>query len=420
MKGKIMTVFLAAYIFAASLSLADEADSTQEKIEEVKGKVEAMEEPFLGLQSDVAGLKKIKLTGYMQVRFDYADSSQSALNNEAKNSAISSFGNNFYIRRARLKVTYQPSPLTSKYVFYFNFGRSGFPTILEAYVQLFKPLNPANEYVLDLTFGQFNVPFGYEIEYSSSKRDFGERSQSENALFPGERDRGINLNFDFSNPNFPVAWKANFAVLQGKGIGTGSSDWQDFTKPKDMIGRLRLNYKSYYLGISYYQGQTYVEPVPFSSTWIDKNQDLVVDSGEVTYTQAKNSKLFDKVRHGADAQLYFDFLPFGGTALRGEYYQGFGVGSNDSRFQGFYAWLSQQITTKFGLAYRFDRWDPNARKTAKGDRVDQHDFIFHYYWDSHTRISLEYIIPKDELNPSVSGDKDRHDNVLRVQTLFVF
>lgn len=389
-------------------------DSLSQKVEDLAGKVESMQEPFLGMQTDVENLKKLKLTGYMQVRFDYADSSKSGLNNEAKSSSISAFGNNFYIRRARLKVTYEPSPLTSKYVFYFNFGRSGFPTILEAYAQLFKPLNPAREYVLDLTFGQFNVPFGYEIEYSSSKRDFGERSQAENALFPGERDRGVNLNFDIQKP---ISWKVNFALLQGRGIGTGSTEWQDFTKPKDMIGRLRLNYKSYYLGISYYQGQTYVEPVAFSSTWTDIDQDLVVDSGEVSYTQAKNSKLFDKVRRGVDAQLYFDFLPFGGTALRGEYYQGFGVGSNDTRFQGYYGWLSQQLTTKFGLAYRYDSWDPNARESSKGNRVDQHDFVFHYYWDANTRISLEYILPKDE---SVAGAKDRKDNIFRVQTLFVF
>ncbi len=419
MKKTLFSTLLTLTLLSLGWGQETEPDtSLNEKVEEVKGKVEAMEEPFIGLQTDVAGLKKIKLTGYMQVRFDYADSSQSGLNNEAKNSSISAFGNNFYIRRARFKVTYEPSPLTSKYVFYFNFGRSGFPTILEAYAQLYKKITPAGDLMADLTFGQFNVPFGYEIEYSSSKRDFGERSQAENALFPGERDRGANLNFEYSK--VPFTGKFNFAVLQGKGIGTGSTDWQDFTKPKDIIGRARFNWQNYYLGLSYYFGQTYVEPVAFSSTWTDQNQNGIVDPGEVTYTQAKNSKLFDKVRRGVDAQAYLDLLSFGGTALKGEYYQGFGVGSNDSRFLGFYGWVSQQITNKFGLAYRFDRWDPNTKSTAKGDRVDQHTAVVHYYWDSNTRISFEYIIPKDELNPNVVGDKDRNDNIFRVQTLFVF
>ena len=416
---KLTVILVLSAVFGYRMAIAAE-DTLSQRFEDLERKVEAMQEPFLTMQGDVENLKKLKLSGYMQVRFDYADSAKSGLDNEAKNSSISAFGNNFYIRRARFKVTYEPSPLNSKYVFYFNFGRSGFPTILEAYAQLYKKFLPDGSIGADLTFGQFNVPFGYEIEYSSSKRDFGERSQAENALFPGERDRGVNLNFGFSQPTLPFDWKINFALLQGKGIGTGSSDWQDFTKAKDMIGRTRFNYKNYYLGFSYYYGQTYVEPVPFSSVWTDTNQDLVVDSGEVTYTQAKNSDLFDKVRSGVDAQLYFDLLPFGGTALRGEYYQGFGVGSKDSRFQGYYAWFSQQITTKFGLAYRFDRWDPNARENAKGDRVDQHDFVFHYYWDSNTRISFEYVMPKDELDPALAGDKDRKDNVFRVQTLFVF
>lgn len=405
-------------LFSLGLAQESESDSTKEKVEELKSKIEAMEEPFMALQTDVAGLKKLKLTGYMQVRFDYADSVKSGLNNEAKNSSISAFGNNFYIRRARLKVTYEPSPLTSKYVFYFNFGRSGFPTILEAYVQLYKQFVPTGELMADVTFGQFNVPFGYEIEYSSSKRDFGERSQAENALFPGERDRGANLNFEYSK--MPFGAKFNFAALQGKGIGTGSTDWQDFTKPKDVIGRARFNWQNYYVGLSYYFGQTYVEPVAFSSTWTDLNQDGIVDVGEMTYTQAKNSKLFDKVRRGVDAQAYLDLLPIGGTALRGEYYQGFGVGNNDSRFLGFYGWFSQQLTTKFGLAYRFDSWDPNTKSTVKGDKVNQHTAVVHYYWDSNTRISFEYVMPKDELDPNVLGDKDRNDNVFRVQTLFVF
>ena len=35
-----------------------------------------------------------------------------------------------------------------------------------------------------LWFGQFNIPFGYEIERSSSVRELLERSRAENVLFP--------------------------------------------------------------------------------------------------------------------------------------------------------------------------------------------------------------------------------------------
>lgn len=413
MRIKPAMLLAAIFLFLGQTGQAQE-DSLSKRVEAVESEVEGIKEPLSTLLTDVTGLKKIKLTGYMQARYDYSDRSRSALDNESKNSAISSFGNNFYVRRARLKVTYEPAPLTSKYVFYLNFGRSGFPTVLEAYAQLYKKIKSDGTMVADLTFGQFNIPFGYEIEYSSSKRDFGERSLAENALFPGERDRGANLNFDFMTN--PVSVKVNVAMLQGRGIsGTGSTDWQDFTKPKDAIGRIRLNWKNYYIGASYYTGEVYVEPVAFSSTWLDNNRNGVVDSGEVAYVSAKSSNIFEKVRRGIDAQAYFDLIPAGGTAIRAEYFQGFGVGTADSRFLGYYVWLSQQLTTKFGFAYRFDSWDPNTNKD--GDRVNQHSMVFHHYWDSNTRLSLEYIIPKDEI---FNGSKDKKDNTIRVQSLFVF
>ena len=37
------------------------------------------------------------------------------------------------------------------------------------------------------------MPFGYEVERSSSIRELPERSRAETVLFPGERDRGIKL-----------------------------------------------------------------------------------------------------------------------------------------------------------------------------------------------------------------------------------
>ncbi len=409
-------ILLAAIFLTLGQVTQAQEDSLSKRVEAVEDEVDGIKEPLQTLLTDVTGLKKIKLTGYMQVRYDYSDRSRSALDNESKNTAISSFGNNFYVRRARLKIAYEPAPLTSKYVFYLNFGRSGFPTVLEAYGQLYKKLKSDGTAVADLTFGQFNVPFGYEIEYSSSKRDFGERSLAEQALFPGERDRGANLNFDFSRNEFSV--KFNAAMLQGRGInGTGSTDWQDFTKPKDAIGRVRVNWKNYYVGASYYSGEVYVDPVAFSSTWSDGNRNGVIDSGEVSYVSAKNSNIFEKVRRGVDAQAYFDLIPAGGTAIRAEYFQGFGVGTADTRFLGYYVWLSQQLTTKFGFAYRFDSWDPNTAEAKKGDKVNQHSIVFHHYWDSNTRLSLEYIMPKDE---TINGSKDKKDNTIRLQSLFVF
>lgn len=418
MRLRITILSLMLLISGYAVGRAEDNDSLSQRVTEIESEIEGINEPLQALITDVTGLKKLKVSGYMQTRFDYSDSSKSAHGGESKNTAISSFGNNFYIRRGRVKFSYEPTPKTSKYVLYLNFSRSGYPTILEAYSELYKNLKPDGSIAAAFTIGQFNIPFGYEIEFSSSKRDFGERSLAENALFPGERDRGINLNLKVGNE---MIWQFNVAALQGRGInGTGSTDWQDFTKPKDVIGRIRANWKNYYIGASYYSGETYIEPVAFSSTWTDANKDSVVDPGEVKYVDAKDSRIFEKVRRGVDAQAYFDLLRCGGTAVKAELFQGFGVGSNDFRFFGYYIWLSQQLGTKFGFAYRFDSWDPNTYDYSKGDRVNQHDMVLHYYWDSNVRLSVEYIMPKDQLDPTNANDKDRNDNTIRFQSLFVF
>ena len=83
---KKLTVMLTLVVMLGYLPGRAEEDSLSQRVEDVEGKVESMQEPFLGLQSDVENLKKLKLSGYMQVRFDYADSAKSGLDNEAKNS----------------------------------------------------------------------------------------------------------------------------------------------------------------------------------------------------------------------------------------------------------------------------------------------------------------------------------------------
>ena len=91
---KLTVILVLSAVFGYRMAIAAE-DTLSQRFEDLERKVEAMQEPFLTMQGDVENLKKLKLSGYMQVRFDYADSAKSGLDNEAKNSSISAFGNNF-------------------------------------------------------------------------------------------------------------------------------------------------------------------------------------------------------------------------------------------------------------------------------------------------------------------------------------
>ena len=53
----------------------------------------------------------------------------------------------------------------------------------------------ATQWELKLTMGQFKVPFGFEVLQSSGDRELPERTAVIRALFPGERDRGLRLQY---------------------------------------------------------------------------------------------------------------------------------------------------------------------------------------------------------------------------------
>lgn len=176
MKTRIFLILILLIISGVNISWGQTPeDSTKIALQELKDRLDGISENMSTLNSDVGILKYIKITGYIQARYEYNDSSKNGANLNA---------NNFYIRRGRIKFTVQPGT-SNKYVIYFDASKNTV-SLKEAYVELYKTVQQSN---FTLTFGQFNWPFGYEIEYSSSKRDFPERSLAENNLFPGERDR---------------------------------------------------------------------------------------------------------------------------------------------------------------------------------------------------------------------------------------
>jgi hypothetical protein len=388
MKNKALVVLALLFLVGASrLSAQGTSDSTLTP-QEIKDRLDGISENLNTLNGDVAILKGLKASGYLQFRYEYNDTSKSA-GASTTTASNNPNANNFYIRRGRIKFTFQPNQ-SSKYVIYFDASKNTI-TLKEAYAEL---NHHVNDNVFTLTAGQFNIPFGYEIEYSSSKRDFPERSLAENNLFKGERDRGLNLTW-----NAPKYLQVNVGVLNGYGIEDSRNTWFDPTKPKDFVGRVKAKLGKLDVGFSTYFGKTFapgtpaVAAVPGSTTWYDANANRIIDSGETTTTApkaavaAKPGIEYDKNRVGFDAQLYLDILPIGGTGIRGEFY---GARDKGLTEQGWYLWLSQNLGTKFGAALRYDYWDPNAE--GINDAVGTYSAAFHYFFDANVRITAAYDI----------------------------
>ncbi|HEX9916267.1 MAG TPA: porin [candidate division Zixibacteria bacterium] len=413
MKARIFLILILLVILGVSTSWAQtQEDSTEAAMQELKDRLDGISENISTLNSDVGILKYIKVTGYIQARYEYNDSSKYGANLNA---------NNFYIRRGRIKLTVQPGT-SSKYVIYFDASKNTV-SLKEAYIELYKAVQQSN---FTLTFGQFNWPFGYEIEYSSSKRDFPERSLAENNLFKGERDRGANLTLAL-----PKYLQLNLGIFQGYGIENSTFAWADPTKPKDVIARAKTKLGMLDFGVSGYWGKNHTSgsaAVAGTTTWYDADGDAVVDPGEIKTTAPKAAVLAredDKIRYGADAQLYLDFLPIGGTGIRAEYYQAKDYNSSAKKVaneKGWYLWLSQSITNKFGAATRYDYWNPNTDTNVKNDATGTLSLAMHYFWDSYVRITAAYDIPHKLKDNSIfskySGDVK--DNRFTLQFQFTY
>ena len=182
-----------------------------------------MNEQIQVLTSDTDKLKKFKFSGYVQARAEFSESSSDSVRVSGATGTIASANaTRLYIRRARLKLTYDSSPL-SQMVLQIDGGQDRTVRLLDGYITLLDPWTPLHDH--QLTAGQFNVPFGYEIERSSSTRELPERSRAENVLFSGERDRGVKLESQWT-PQL----KTSLSVLNGTGINSADFPATDPTR----------------------------------------------------------------------------------------------------------------------------------------------------------------------------------------------
>jgi len=416
----------------ATLRAATAEDSLKAAQQELKERVDGMAETMAITSTDVGILKKLKVSGYVQARFEYNDTSRSGVAG-GYDATKNLNANNFYIRRGRIKFTFKPSDW-SKYVIYFDGSRNSI-SMKEAYIELSKLHRGHN---FQFTVGQFNYPFGYEIELSSSVRDFPERSLAENRLFRGERDRGVKLNW-----TAPRRFSASLGLVQGYGVENSTFTWFDPTKQKDLIGRVKAKFGRVAVGASGYWGETYtpgsapVAEVPGRTIWYDANGNGAIDAGEITTTPPVAAKAAtaavekDKIRYGLDAQTYFEILPMGGSSARAEFYyaEDYSSGAVDlsAVSKGWYLWLSQSLGPKFGAAVRYDFFDPNVHNDYKNqtpanlnDAVGTLSMVLHYYWDGNVRISAAYDMPRTLKDGSLffKYDGDIKDNRFTLQFQF--
>jgi phosphate-selective porin len=406
---KLLAITIFTVISVYGYSQTQKLDSLKEVIERHEGKINALDERVLVNEADLGKLNKIKVSGYIQTQYEYYGKDLEKSNG---------YNNTFYIRRARVKFTYEALDGV-KFVLQPDFS-TGNISLKDAYavVNIPKLKN------WTLWAGQMNR-INYEVEYSSSQREVLERSRVIRAIYPGEREIGIKL--EYIGSKIPL----KFQLMAMNGNFTGAQA-KDVDSKKDYMGRLVYSIKlpSAGLGIDigangYYGGN------------LSKNNKYYKNSNGSLDSLNNVWRYLDKNWVGGEIQIFADIL--GGMAIKGEYVAGINstpsaIAANSTRaqlmaspstynnFSGYYLYFIKNIGPKNQFVAKYDYYDPNTKLSgdAAGNSIYYKTWTlaWQYYLNDFIRISLNYEMPKNEINASNPAQKKDNTFGLRIQAKF--
>jgi hypothetical protein len=418
-------------------------DSLKQSIDEHSAKFSDTEERLSVIESELAKLSKIKISGYMQAQYDMYDF-QNYKGPVAGSNADQPVTNSFFIRRCRIKFGYETIE-GIKFVLQPDFAVDKV-SLKDAYVIL-NDRWFMNTY--SLTLGQFNR-INYDVEFTSNIREFLERARMTTTLYPNERDLGAKLEANFMT-KYEVPLKLQLAVFNGNfGEGAIGNQVRDIDSNKDVMARATYSFAfpSKGLGIDIgshaFFGSTKVLPSLKADGTADTPK-VFSDTNNTNFTPNVGDNL-DKSWLGLEAQIYYDFL--GGTSLKTEYIKGTISGSTNPLevysafnankvrdFEGYYFSFTKNVGKLFQAAIRYDSFDPN-RKVSNSEVTRADDlkyntwtFAWQYFYDENVKIVLGYTMPINEQSDSIPGtsgldfatsQKDKKDNTfsIRLQARF--
>ena len=418
-----MTILLSC-LFMCMVAFAQQEEPELTPVEKLEQKTQSIEE-------DVFKLQRFKVSGYIQTQLQYGEKEASLKVGTANEDKDESF-NRFGIRRGRIKFTYEEGIASG--VFQLDITEKGVG-FKDAYLNLKDPWFGTNA----LRAGIFDRPFGYEISYSSSRRESPERSIVFQTLFPDERDLGGMLILQAAKTS---PW--NFLKLE-VGLFAGNGIKQETDNRKDFIGHLSANKNlgdnaKFGLGMSYYNGGVYQGT---------ENIYTMQDKTFVLNNDASNKGKFAKREYfGFDGQLNISSF-CGITQLRGEYLLGtqpaVKTGSKSPNasalpntdtyirdFNGGYVMLVQDFgRLPLSAVVKYDWYDPNT-KVAKDEigknGTDKGDIAYNtlgvgLLWRASNSIRLQayYEVVSNEKSESFAAFKnDIKDNVFTLRLQYKF
>ncbi len=388
---------------------------------------DSLSKRITNIEETIAGMKKIKFSGYLQMEWQKAEAP--GIKSYAAGNFEPNMDNRFLLRRSRLKMTYTSDPVLM--VIQID-ALTRDAIIRDAYGAVKLPGQLKN---ISLQGGLFNRPFGYDLQYSSSKRETPERARVNQTILPDERDLGFKLVYHKDK------WQVEGGLFNGNAIALENDSKKDF------IGRISTTDHEYGNltvggGVSYYDG--FVREGTNKVFDFEKDHFIMQD----TLNGSHIGQYAKRQYYGGDVQLSFPWAA-GRTTIRAEGFYGTQPGSATSStspktaalptgdtyirpFIGGQVYFIQNLgKSNFQAVAKYDFYDPNREVSGEqigvaGSLLNEGDLKYttlglglNYYYKSVTFMAY-YDMVKNETTSHL-GDKYKNnikDNVLTLRVQF--
>lgn len=308
----------------------------------------------------------VKVIGYIQPQYEYQflDSGIAPMNGLSSN-------NSFSFNRARLGVTGNIPYDFSYYVMTELSPTKKGPYILDAYIS-YKRFAP----YLNLSMGQFKMPFGLELTQGCHELYTINRAKVVNELASPFRDFGLYIFgstgekhlFGLSHKDI-ISWK--LAITNGSGYNVmDDNEFKDFT------------------------GRIVIAPI-----------DWIKIGGSFKYGEYTSIIVGDpddtRMRYGFDLSI-----EKGKIILQGEYINGTDKGSTlvgggcgtvatpvkgDFVKSGYFGQFIYKTKWNINPVLKYETYDPNLNDTVNKDALTDVTFGFSYNFNDYTRLQVNYV-----------------------------
>ena len=427
MNVKVLLIAGACLLSSSMLKAQDLSER-----EEVDSRISALE-------NSTRLLQKFKVSGYIQAQYQFAQTSADGNNfklakaqNAYETTELKNFGR-FGLRRGRFKLTYEDGiasgvvqiDVTDK-----GIDDNGRNVVMfkDIYLQVKDPWFGTNM----LKAGIFDRTFGFEIAYSSSRRESPERARIFQTLFPDERDLGVALTLQPAKSSPLNIFKLEAGLFAGNGIKPQISSRMDF------IGHLTVNQP---IGVnSVIAGGVSLYSGGILQTGNPEIYEMKNNAWELKSSDQDNIGKYAKRQYiGFDVQ-FSTMTAAGLTQLRGEYIFGEhaqnAAGSWNYKFTGIqtgpvymrkisggYAMLTQDLgQTPFTVVAKYDWYNPNtkisgneigASTATTANDITKSNIGLGIYWriNQALRLTAYYDIVKNETTNQLKDTKDENGKI---------